>query len=643
MAKAQYTQTDRPISVSTNLGPDVLLFWRMIGRESLGRPFSFELELLSEEHQIRIENVLGTAMCVECPTKDDGTRHFHGCVVSFSQIGMVGRLHHYRATLRPWLWFLTRTADCRIFQNMTAPDIIKEVFRERGFSDFEDKLSGTYREREYCVQYRETDFNFVSRLMEEEGIFYHFTHEQDKHTLALTDGSHEPAAGYEQIPYFPPDEHPGKPDHVDDWKICGEVQPGNYTLRDFDYLNPRANLEAKASNPRPHEHGEGEIYDYPGLYDQADDGEAYAKTRLEELQAGYARVEGSGPVRGVSAGAEFELANYPRADQNRRYVVVSASYELASDEYQTTAAAGGGPPFRCRFVAIDSDTQFRPARLTPKPFVQGPQTAKVVGQKGEEIWTDEHGRVKVQFHWDRLGKSDENSSCWIRVASPWAGNGWGAVQLPRIGQEVIVDFLEGDPDRPIITGRVYNNDNKPPYALPAKKTRSTVKSRSSKSGDDKTFNELRFEDKKDEEEIYFHAEKDFNRVVENDDALKVGFDKKDKGDQTIEIHNNQKLVVGNSQSDDGSQTIEIWKDRTATLKTGNDTVKITMGKSTTEAAQSIELKVGASSIKIEPAKITLKAPQIAIQGDAMVKVKAPMTEVSGDGVLTLKGGLIKIN
>jgi type VI secretion system secreted protein VgrG len=641
----RYTQESRPIAVSTTLAPDELLFYRMTAAESLGRLFTFDLELLSENFQIKIEDLLGTSMAIECPTQNEGTRCFHGCVTSFSQVGIIHNLCRYQATLRPWLWFLTRTADCRIFQNMTAPDIIKQIFGDHGFSDYSDQLSGSFKEREYCVQYRETDFNFVSRLMEEEGIYYYFEHAQGKHTLVLSDseGAHGPFADYGEIPYYPPDEHTDKPDHINGWKVSGEVQSGKYTLRDFDYLKPKTDLETKASATRSHDRADMEVYDYPGLYEKPDDGDTFVRSRLEELQAAGTVAEGAGAVRGIATGSLFELSGYPREDQNLKYLVTSSTYKLVNDEYQTRFGLDAELPCHCRFTAIESKTPYRSPRITRKPFVQGPQTAIVVGKAGEEIWTEEHGRVKVQFHWDREGKFDENSSCWIRVSSLWAGTAWGAVQLPRIGQEVIVDFLEGDPDRPIITGRVYNGDNKPALKLPADKTQSTIKSRSTKSGNEKTFNELRFEDKKDGEEVYFHAERDFNRVVENNDTLKVGFDKKEDGDQTIEIQNNQKLVVGNAQSKDGSQTVEIWKDQTLTIQTGDQTVKIAIGKSTTEAAVSIELKVGASSLKVEPAKITLKSPQIAIQGDAMVEVSAPMTKVTGSAVLALQGGIIKIN
>jgi type VI secretion system secreted protein VgrG len=684
------TANTRPIPLTTPLGGDVLWLHSLTGQESLGRPFVYHLVLLSENGQIGINDLLGKAMTVELPTINHGQRFFHGFVTNFAQAGMLGRFHHYLATLRPWLWFLTRTSDCRIFQNMTAPDIIKQVFQDRGFSDYQESLSGTYREREYCVQYRETDFNFVSRLMEEEGIYYYFRHETSKHTLVLSDSasSHGPAPGYAEIPFYPEEGHTARPDQIHSWKIAQEVQTCKYALRDFDYLNPQSNLECKATETRQHAHANMEVYDYPGLYAEASHGDTYVKTRLQELQASHVTVEAIGGPRGLSSGNLFTLTDHPRSDQNREHLVVSASYELFSPEYEGSDMEVVGSGFQMRLTAIASNIPYRPPRWTPKPFVQGIQTAMVVGKAGEEIWTEEHGRVKVQFHWDRLGQKDENSSCWIRVASTWAGNAWGAIQLPRIGQEVIVDFLEGDPDRPLITGRVYNADNKPPYTLPDNKTQSGVKSRTSKEGTIETFNELRFEDKKDAEQIYFHAEKDFARVVENNDTLKVGFEKKDKGDQTIEIHNNQKLVVGNSEAEDGSQTIEIWMNRTETVKEGNETVTIekgnrdivvskgndthhvaegnrdvkidqgndtltisqgdqtitiTKGKSTIEAGTSIELKVGGSSIKIEPAKITIKSPEIAIQADMKLSAQGTTTEVSGDAMLTLKGGLVKIN
>ncbi len=669
------SQKDRGMSVKTPLADDVLVLSRMRGTEQLGRLFEFQLDLLSENSEIEIDKVLGKEMTVTVVTGGGGKRYFHGMAVAFSQLEDFGKFSSYRVILRPWLWFLTRRADCRIFQKMKVPDIISKVFKDGGFSDFELKTSGTYREWEYLVQYRETDFNFVSRLMEQEGIYYYFKHEQSKHTLILADSysshSHCPD-GYDKVPYFPPQMTAGRErDHISQWTLSRQIQPGKYALQDFDFENPMADIKTKLNaTTRKHAHSDYEVYDYPGQYVKSADGNNYIKYRVEELQAQWEQVHGSGTARGLSPGGLFSLTDYPRGDQNREYLIVSSTYELSISGYETETVVSADETYHCSLSAIDSQTPYRVPRQTPKPAIQGPQSAVVVGKKGEEIWTDKYGRVKVQFHWDRQGKTDENSSCWVRVAQVWAGSEWGAMHIPRIGQEVIVEFLEGDPDRPIIMGRVYNAKNMPPYPLPDNQTQSGLKSRSTKTGTKDNFNELRFEDKKDEEEIYFHAEKNFHRVVENDDTLEIGMEKKDKGDQTIEIHNNQTLTVGNSESDDGSQTITIWKDRKSTIETGDETlhikkgscivtidegddsltvtkgdqtVKISAGKSTTEAATSIELKVGGSSIKLEPTKITIKSANIDIKADATLKAASPMTEVKGDATLILKGGIVKIN
>ncbi|MAI78111.1 MAG: type VI secretion system tip protein VgrG [Deltaproteobacteria bacterium] len=670
MTKA--SQKDRTFKVTTSLGKDVLLFYRMNAREELGGLFSFAIELLSTDSALDITRVLGQGMTVSTPLPKGGTRDFHGIVSRFKYAGTQGGFAKYEATLVPWFWCLTRTADCRIFQKMTAPEIIKKVFRDHGFTDFADKLSGKYVEREYCVQYRESDFSFVSRLMEQEGIYYYFQHAKGKHSLCLSDnyGSHGAVSGYAKIPYFPPDRHGRRErDHVYDWAVTQEVSTGTVALNDYDFENPKADLLVKSVVKQRYTHGDFEIYDYPGEYLKTSDGENYARTRIEESHASYERVEGIADAAGLQVGALFRLEGYPRRDQNREYLVVSTDYELVNNEYETGVNEGEGISRKVRFNAMESRVPFRSPRKAPSPIVQGPQTAIVVGKKGEEIWTDKYGRVKVQFHWDRLGKKDENSSCWVRVSQAWAGKTWGAMHIPRIGQEVIVEFLEGDPDRPIITGRVFNAVEMPPYTLPKNQTKSGFKSRSTKKANEKNFSELSFDDKKGQELVYFHAEKDFERVVENNDSLKVGLDGKDDGDQKIEIHNNQTLIVGNKKSKTGTQTITIWKDLKETIKTGDETVtiekgsrkttiknddtltlksgdhtiKISAGKSLIQAAKSIELKVGPSSIKIDPSGITLKSTKIQIKGDAKVDVEAPMTSCKGTGQLTLKGGITMIN
>lgn len=541
----------QPVRIKTSLAADDLLFHTLEGVEEVGRLFLYELELLSPREDISLDDVLGRDACIELDLPSGGVRYFHGYVTRFALTGRRGGFATYRMELRPWLWFLTRTADCRIFQNKTVPEIVKEVFREHGFSDFSDRLSGSYRTWEYCVQYRETDFNFVSRLMEQEGIYYFFKHEAGKHTLVLGDsyGAHGPFEGYGEIPYFPPSDQVVRDEHVYDWYLDKAVQPGKVVLRAYDFRKPKANLEVNAAVTHEHAQAEYEMYDYPGEYFERGEGDAYVRARMEELDAQHERVRGVGNARGVCAGSLFTLAEYPRADQNREYLVLSSRQSILLDAYESTH--GEGLKYECGFEAIDSQIPYRAPKLTPKPNVKGPQTAVVVGKSGEEIWTDEFGRVKVQFHWDRYGKADENSSCWVRVAQIWAGANWGAMHIPRIGQEVIVDFIEGDPDRPIITGRVYNADNMPPYALPDNKTQSGLKSRSSKGGTAENFNEIRFEDKKGAEEMYIHAEKDQTILVENDKSESVGHDNTETigNDETIEVGNNRTKSVGVDQKE----------------------------------------------------------------------------------------------
>ncbi|MFZ1642883.1 MAG: type VI secretion system tip protein TssI/VgrG [Candidatus Contendobacter sp.] len=466
------TQKHRTIAVTTALGADALLFRRMETRERLSQPFEFHLDLFSENSGIKFTDVLGQPMVVRLNLpKEDRVRYFHGLVSQFRQVRGQGRYAVYQATLRPWLWFLSRTADCRIYQNMKVPDIVKSIFREHGFSDFQVRLAEQYLPREYCVQYRETTMDFVSRLLEEEGIYYYFKHEQDKHILILADSitAHESFPGYGEVSYLPPDMHERRHvEHIHDWELTQQVQPGAYAHTDFDFKVPRKNLYRRLEMRRHHARDHYEIYDYPGEYTESEPGQTYARVRLEELRAQYEIVEGRADARGLATGRLFSLAHFPRQDQNRQYLLTATTIKLDSDDYESRPADQPvGLLCDCQFTAMDAREPYRPLRVTPKALVQGPQTATVVGPKGQEIWTDQHGRVKCHFHWDRYDGSDENSSCWIRVSQPWAGKNWGGISIPRIGQEVIVDFLEGDPDRPIITGRVYNGINMPPYPLPA--------------------------------------------------------------------------------------------------------------------------------------------------------------------------------
>ncbi len=592
------TETARPIGIKSPLGEDALLLRSMTGSEQLGRLFQYELLVLSKDEAIKMDDILGQRVTVRLDLEGDKKRFFDGFVSRFAQTGRSVGYASYEVTVRPWLWFLTRRQDCRIFQEMTVPEIIKKVFKDDGFSDFDESLSGTYRTWNYCVQYRETDFDFVSRLMEQEGIYYFFKHEDGKHTLHLSDSynAHALIPDYEQVPYYPPVENVvRKEEHVSDWSITREVMPGVYSLQDFDFEKPSVDLGTKSKIQRKHEKADLEVYDFPGEYLEEGDGKNYAKARIEELQSQHERIHAVADARGFTPGGLFELTGYPREDQNREYLIVSANYDLQSTQFET-GGASEEETFGVRVSAIESKTPYRTPRFTPKPTIPGPQTAMVVGKSGEEIWTDKYGRVKVQFHWDRQGKRDENSSCWVRVAQVWAGKNWGAIHIPRIGQEVIIEFLEGDPDEPIITGRVYNAEAMPPYGLPGSATQSGIKSRSSKGGGGGNFNEIRMEDKKGSEELYIHAEKNHTNITENDRGEDVGHDRSlhvghDKS-ETIDNNKTITVAVDHTESIGANKKLDVGANHTETIGANKS---MTVGANHDETiAANMSINIGAN-------------------------------------------------
>ena len=576
MALAQQT---RLVRVDSPLGAEVLQLQRMEGREELGRPFAYELELISENPDLPLDGLLGKPASLALELHDGSRRHFHGIVAACSQGSGNGQFASYQVTLRPWLWLLTRTSDCRIFQNQKVPDIIKQVFRDLGFSDFEDALSRSYREWEYCVQYRETSFDFVSRLMEQEGIYYWFRHERNRHILVLSDayGAHQSPPNYASVPYYPPTLEQRERDHFYDWHMAREVQSGSLSLNDYDFQRPGARLEVRSNIARSHAAADYPLYDYPGEYVQSQDGEQYARTRIEALQARYERCAcAAAPAASVRATCSSSAAT--RARTRTASTWWSVPITGWSRNSTRPAAAGWARSSKASWTA---SMPARPTAATPLPIVRGPQTAVVVGPKGEDIWTDQYGRVKVHFHWDRHDQSNENSSCWMRVSQAWAGKNWGSIQIPRIGQEVIVSFLEGDPDRPIITGRVYNAEQTVPYELPANATQSGTKSRSSKGGTPANFNEIRMEDKKGAEQLFIHAEKNQDIEVENDESHWVGHDrtKTIDHDETVHVKHDRTETV------DNNETITIGVDRTE--KVGNNE-KISIGANRTEDVGSNE-------------------------------------------------------
>ena len=602
----------RVMELTTPLGEDVLLFHAMHAREELSRIGEYRLNLLSLKNDINLDDILGKNVTVKVALQDDSTRYFNGFVTRFAAGGTHGRYRRYFATVNTWAWFLSRTADCRIFQEMTVPEIVKKVFADHKTALFKDELTGTYAKWNYCVQYRETDLNFVCRLMEEEGIYFYFTHAEGKHTLVLADSysAHAPCQD-EPIPFIAPDDL-ARPDieHIASWSLMREIQPGVFVQDDYDFERPSVELRTKKAVVRQYAPSDYEVYDYPGGYLQKADGEALAAVRIDELATQFETAQASSNVKTIAVGSLFNLEKCPREDQNREHLVAAATYDLEYSDYEAMPDRGGAE-YRCTFTAMSSKQQFRPRRITPKPFVQGPQTAVVVGPGGEEIYTDQYGRVKVLFHWDRDGEKgkDENASCWVRVSQPWAGKGWGAIAIPRIGQEVIVDFLEGDPDQPIITGRVYNAEQMPPYALPANMTQTGIKSRSTKGGGPDNANEIRFEDLKGSEQLFIHAEKNQDIEVENDETHWVGHDrtKTIDHDETVLVKHDRLEEVGNDETllikHDQKKTVEndltqtVVRNRTRTVG-GDESIRIGKNKTENVVITSNELIGAAKTLSV---------------------------------------------
>ncbi|HEU4643836.1 MAG TPA: type VI secretion system tip protein VgrG [Gemmatimonadaceae bacterium] len=651
------TQANRPIAVTTAAGTDVLLLEGFSGVEGVSMPFRFRLRMVSENASLSADALLHTPATITVRRDDGNDRYIHGMFSRFVQLGRDVAVTHYEAELVPQLWFLSLKRDARIFQNKSVPQIVEQVLADAGLTDYKLKLVGNYSPLEYCVQYRETDLAFVSRLLEQEGIFYFFEHTDGAHTLVLADSPSAVAAcpGAGPLRVSPQSRDTTEADDVV-FELVSEasVFTGKVALRDYNFQTPNTSLAVQSSG----DGNLGELYDYPGKYEKTGDGNSYARVRLDMLEAQRKMVHGRGNCPLLVTGHKFDIKEHYRRDLNQSYFLLRVEHDVDAGDFITR----GGAPYRyeCRFSAIPASVPYRPPLETPRPVVHGSQTAVVVGKAGEEIWVDKYGRVKVQFFWDRVGQKDENSSCWVRVASTWAGKNWGFIQLPRIGQEVIVDFLEGDPDRPIITGRVYNADQMPPYTLPANQTQSGLKTRSSKGGGTEDYNELRFEDKKGSEQIVMHAQKDLLVEVENDETRNVLHDRTTtiKNDETLEVtEGNEKITVkkGNQTVNidmgnqsitlgQGNQTIEIkMGNQSTTVKMGDITTKANLGSISSEAMQAIELKVGANSIKIDQSGITIKGMMVKVMGDVQAKMDSPMTQVTASGILQLKGSLTTIN
>jgi type VI secretion system secreted protein VgrG len=659
-----FSQENRIIKINTPLGKDVLLLRGFSGQEAISSLFQFQLDLIAENRQnVAFDKLLGQKVSIEVMLPDDKTRYFHGIVNSFSQGGRGERFTTYRAEMVPQLWLLTRTVRSRIFQQVSIPDILKKVLQSL---DVAFELQGKYEPRDYCVQYNESDFQFASRLMEEEGIYYFFKHSEDGHKMVMADSpqSHPDMPEISKIIYEEVTGGTRLEERITRWEKMQELRSGKYTLWDHCFELPHKHLEAEktvlesvsvgkvAHKLKVGGNDKLEIYEFPGAYAQRFDGidpgggerqadlqkvfEDNKRTvgiRMQQETLPALEINGESTCRNLVSGYKFTLADHFNAEG--QYVVTSVSH-VAKHEI-TTGHTTAETHYTNEFTCIPFALPFRPERTTECPFIYGSQTAEVVGPAGEEIFTDKYGRVKVQFHWDRDGKMDANSSCWIRVASGWAAKNWGMVQIPRIGQEVVVTFLEGDPDQPLIVGCVYNAEQMPPYKLPDNKVMGGWKSNTSPGGGGS--NEISFNDTKGKEMVTIHAQYNMGTTVEHDD--------------TQTVHNNRTIDV------DGTHTETIKKDTTITVTDGKILVTAQSSSIHMEAATEIQLHVGASTLLMKSdGSIKLDGVNIAINGIEAVKthgmmvsseadlnhnIKGTLTMSEGSATNTVKGGMVMLN
>ncbi|WP_342376818.1 type VI secretion system tip protein VgrG [Myxococcus stipitatus] len=645
-----------PADFEFQAGPHALGALTVVGfeaEESLSKPYAVDVTLTAPALlPLDEKELLGKDALLTVHQGGNSPRWFQGVVSSVVrwESPKEPERQFCRMTVVPRLWTLRHKRRSRIFQEMSVPDIVRKVLGEASV-DHRLALQGTYRKREYCVQYRESDLDFVSRLLEEEGIFYFFEHTPDAHTLCLCDAadSCERIPGAPQLPFREPSEQEPDTESIHEFAARTEVQPGAVALRDFNFLRPGMNLTATSSV----EGGEGalEVYDYPARYEETGTGNALARIRLEELRVRTQMGKGAGNSRRLLPGMHFDLDEYPVDSLNRSYFLLSVRHVGRQQQVLTfgETVPEKTVPYRNEFLCIPSDVPYRPRRLTPRPTLSGAQTAIVVGPPNEEIHTDEHGRIKVQFHWDREGRRDDRSSCWIRVGQAWAGPGWGALYLPRIGHEVVVEFIEGDPDRPIVTGSVYNGQNATPIALPDHKTQSTLRSSSSPGEDG--FNELRFEDSAGDEQVFLHAQRDFNIVVENDKTQQVGGNetllvKKDRsrtiqGNQKLEVKKNDDSVIGGNQSLTVVQNraTEVLGNHTEAV-TGDQTLHVTGNQSVTVAKNASETVGQTKVVQVRASSsVTVGAAlKQVIGGQMSEQVSGAKTEtVGGKKAETIQG------
>ncbi len=653
------------------------------GEEGLSQLFHFEVQIESDQMDIMPEDVVGQKASLTISTQGN-FRKISGLISRFEFTGIERDVGVYVADLSPELYRLGQIRQSRMFQEMTVTDILKDVLETAGLpSDtFRMSCNVSYEPWEYCVQYRESDLDFFNRIAEKAGIFYFFEHTEDGSVLVIGDSSgvHPPITGDDSVRFHAPGGPVDYADFMYDFRMTHALRSTKHTIRDYNFKSPQLDLTSEATGELSNDL---EDYDYPGEFVSQDSGALFAQVRMERQEC--SRFNGSGQTNSVrfAPGSTFNLINHVVDGYNETYLITGASHTGAQPTPDNVDYGGIG--YGCEFRFQPARLSFRPPARTRKPIVEGSQTATVSGPDGDEIFSDEFCRIKVRFHWDRSDSPNHQSSCWIRVAQTWAGKGWGAAVIPRIGQEVVVDFLEGDPDRPIITGSVYNGLNMPPYALPDKQTVATFKSDSSLGGGG--YNEIRFEDEKGSEEIFQHAQKDLKIITENDKNQTTGNNEtlRIKSNRTKTVDKNEQTSIGGNRSEsvkgnesisiDGSRSVTIKKNETfsvdqsrtltvsknQSLDVGNNAT-VNIGKnSSVSVGDNEEIQIGkdlkvsigkkygcsaGDSILISSDKeITLKSgsASIVLKKNGDITIKGKNINVKGSGKVVLKGSKVTHN
>ena len=690
-----YSQDGRPLAIETPLGKDRLLLEAIEGEEILGGLFVFRLECLSVVETLSDSALVGKQVSFRVNDGSDSPRWFTGWVSRLSWIGRDDVLTRWRVEVVPSLWFASLTSDCRIFQQKSVPDIVAAVLGDTTEITLSKKISGNHAPWEYCVQYRETDFAFVSRLMEHEGLAYHFEHAQGSLKMVISDATTAfTDCRDSEVETAQEFGTPATAGVITSWRHDYAFRPGKFVQTDYSFVEPETSLLATGNGRTAYSGAtRAELFDYPGSYEKKPVGEATAKIRIEAEETTASVASGTSTCRSFSPGYSFKVKSHPSSSERGRKYLLTKVVHRASirGAYETSAKEVTAFTYENSFEAVPGETSWRPVRRTPWPSGTV-QTAVVVGPSGEEIYTDPFGRIKVQFHWDRYGRKNEQSSCWIRVSQALAGPQFGMQFIPRVGMEVVVSHLDDDPNRPLVTGVVYNGSNKPPFELPSKAAWSGLQTRSTKDGAIGTASQLVFDDTKGAETVTLHAERDFIRAVENDDSLEVGFVTKDKGDRTVKVFNNHTEVIGADGCSVGSRSLTVRKDNVTTVSTGDERHTVSQGNATFEVTKGdhtvtvggrqaltvkqghsltvssgshavevssgsgtmkalswtiegqtgITLKVGGNSIEISPSGVTINGLTVAVKGTTSTQIEGLQTTIKASAMLQAQGAITMI-